>query len=112
MQRKTIRKKKTVTIDGVCVIRHKPKNDKWELDAGLKLGGTKKYRRTFATLDLAKIKAEQLKTKLKNEGIKGFSLTRDEQIDAEKALKLAKPIDVSLTDAVKFYVEHHKLKGA
>ena len=112
MHKKTIRKKKTVTIEGVCVIRHKPQNDKWELDAGLKLGGTKKYRQTFATLDLAKVKAEQIKTKLKNEGIKGFSLTRDEQIDAEKALKLAKPIDVSLTDAVKFYVEHHQLKGA
>ena len=107
-----IRKKKTVTIEGVCVIRHKPQNDKWELDAGLKLGGTKKYRQTFATLDLAKVKAEQIKTKLKNEGIKGFSLTRDEQIDAEKALKLGKVVDVSLTEAMKFFVEHHQLKGA
>ena len=107
-----IRKKKTVTIEGVCVIRHKPQNDKWELDAGLKLGGTKKYRQTFATLDLAKVKAEQIKTKLKNEGIKGFSLNRDEQIDAEKALKLGKVVDVSLTEAMKFFVEHHQLKGA
>ena len=112
MHKKTIRKKKTVTIEGVCVIRHKPQNDKWELDAGLKLGGTKKYRQTFATLDLAKVKAEQIKTKLKNEGIKGFSLTRDEQIDAEKALKLGKVVDVSLTEAMKFFVEHHQLKGA
>ena len=107
-----IRKKKTVTIEGVCVIRHKPQNDKWELDAGLKVGGTKKYRQTFATLDLAKVKAEQIKTKLKNEGIKGFSLNRDEQIDAEKALKLGKVVDVSLTEAMKFFVEHHQLKGA
>jgi integrase len=112
MHKKMIRKKKTVTIEGVCVIRHKPQNDKWELDAGLKLGGTKKYRQTFATLDLAKVKAEQIKTKLKNEGIKGFSLTRDEQIDAEKALKLGKVVDVSLTEAMKFFVEHHQLKGA
>jgi len=112
MHKKMIRKKKTVTIEGVCVIRHKPQNDKWELDAGLKLGGTKKYRQTFATLDLAKVKAEQIKTKLKNEGIKGFSLNRDEQIDAEKALKLGKVVDVSLTEAMKFFVEHHQLKGA
>ena len=92
-----------MAIDGVCVIRHKKQFNKWELDAGLKLGGTKKYRKRFNSLEEAKVHAELLKAKIKNQGISGFKLTREQLVDAEKALALL--IDTkfsSLTEAIQF----------
>jgi hypothetical protein len=41
------KKQNSVVIEGVCTIRHIAKNDKWEVDAGLKLGGSKKHRKRF-----------------------------------------------------------------
>ena len=34
------KKRNNIVIEGVCTIRHITKNDKWELDAGLKLAVT------------------------------------------------------------------------
>jgi integrase len=112
MLTKGIRKKKTIIIEGVCSIRHLTKIDKYELDAGLKLGGLKKYRMRFNSQEDAKEHAEQLKVKLKNQGIGGFKLSRDQQVDAEKALKVVERLGVTLTEAVNFYSEYHQLKGA
>ena len=100
------KKCKTVVIDKVCIIRYILKNDKWELDAGLKLGGTKKYRKRFKTLDEAKVHAELLKVRIKNEGLGGFKLSRAEQIDAERALKVLKGRS-TLQEACEFYIRYH-----
>ena len=35
------KKHDSIVFEGVCTIRHIAKNDKWEVDAGLKLGGLK-----------------------------------------------------------------------
>jgi integrase len=97
------KKVKVVTIEGVCVIRYKKQFDKWELDAGLKLGGTKKYRKRFNSLDEAKVHAEQIKIKLKNQGVGGFKLTREQLVDAEKALLLLNDTKfTTLTEAIGF----------
>lgn len=103
MQQNRNKRSKVVSIEGVCVIRHKKQFGKWELDAGLKLGGTKKYRKRFDSLEEAKVHAEQIKAKLKNQGVGGFKLTREQLVDAEKALALL--IDTkfsSLAEAIQF----------
>ena len=59
-----------------------------------------------------RILSEQIKIRLKNEGLSGFKLTQEQQVDAQQALKIVKPFNVSLTEAVSFYEEYHELKGA
>jgi integrase len=101
------------------VIRyHKPRNS-WVVDAGTKIsppdpktGSKKRLREYYTDKKDAEARAELLRIELKNHGISGFKLTQEQQIDAEKALKIIKPFDVSITDAVKFYAEYHKLEGA
>ena len=87
MPKSVLKKCKTVVIENVCIIRHIIKNDKWELDAGLKLGGDKKYRKRFKSLNDAKVHAEILKVKLQNQGISAFKLSNAELADAEQAIK-------------------------
>ncbi len=101
------------------VIRyHKPRNS-WIVDAGTKIspidpktGEKKRIREYYNDKKDAEARAELLRIELKNHGISGFKLTQEQQIDAEKAFKIIKPFDVSITDAVKFYAEYHKLEGA
>ena len=86
--------------------------DKFEVDAGYRLGGEQKHRKWFKTLEEAKTYAEQINIRLKNEGLSGFSLTSEEQIDAQKALKTVKGLGVTLTGALSFYTQNFILKGA
>ena len=69
-------------------VRYLAVRDKFEVDAGTRLGGTKKYRRWFKTEAEARGHADSLKIRLKNDGLGGFKLSREAQIDAEKALKI------------------------
>ena len=94
MPKSVLKKCKTVVIENVCIIRHIIKNDKWELDAGLKLGGDKKYRKRFKSLNDAKVHAEILKVKLQNQGISAFKLSNAELADAEQALKNFKRLNL------------------
>ena len=97
------KKRKNIVIEGICTIRHIEKNDKWEVDAGLKLGGTKKHRKRFKSLSDAKLHSEQLKVKLRNQGKNAFKLTTAQQVDAEQALKaLKKTKFTTLLHAVEF----------
>ena len=106
-------KNKRITAKGEFpLIRHVARRDKFEVDAGFKLGGEQKHRKWFKTLEEAKTYAEQINIRLKNEGLSGFKLTGAEQIDALNALKTVKGLGVSLTDAAAFYAEYHQLKGA
>lgn len=106
------KKIKPITIKGVCVIRYIPKTNNYEVDAGLKLGGPRKHRVRCATKQEALTYADLLKTRIKNHGLSGFKLTSEQQHDAEKALKIARPLDVSLEDALKFYAQYHQQPGA
>ena len=101
---KVVNKKlNNVVIEGVCIIRHVAKNDKWEVDAGLKLGGTKKHRKRFKTKEEALTYGELLKVKLRNQGTSAFKLTTAQQVDAEKAFKVLEETKFStLLEAVKF----------
>ena len=108
MPKERVKKRKPIEIDEVCVIRHVPKFDRWELDAGLKFGGTSKYRKQFKKLDEAKIHAEQLRVRLKNEGLGGFKLSREQQIDAENALKILDS-KTSLSESCKYFMRFNNL---
>ena len=101
---KVVNKKlSNAVIEGVCIIRHVPKNDKWEVDAGLKLGGTKKHRKRFKTKEEAITYGELLKVKLRNQGTSAFRLTTAQQVDAEQALKVLEETKFStLLEAVEF----------
>ena len=97
------KKHNSIFIKGVCTIRHIAKNDKWEVDAGLKLGGTKKRRKRFKSKEEALTYSELLKSKLRNEGISAFKLTAAQQVDAEQALKVLKETKfTTLLQAVEF----------
>ncbi len=111
MPKERVKKRKPIEIDEVCVIRHVPKFDRWELDAGLKFGGSSKYRKQFKKLDEAKIHAEQLRVRLKNEGLGGFNLSREQQVDAEKALEILNS-KASLTEACKYFMRFNNLNDS
>ena len=97
------KKPNKVVIEGVCIIRHVAKNDKWEVDAGLKLGGTKKHRKRFKTKEEALTYGELLKVKLRNQGTNAFKLTTAQQVDAEQAFKVLEETKFStLLEAVEF----------
>ena len=102
------RKNKVIIIEDVCRIRFVPKFDRYEVDAGLKLGGSSKHRKQFKKKEEALVYAEQLKIRLKNEGLSGFKLNREELMDAEKGLKLLNG-KASLEDACKFYLQFNSL---
>ena len=101
---KVVNKKlSNVVIEGVCIIRHVAKNDKWEVDAGLKLGGTKKHRKRFKSKEEALTYGELLKVKLRNQGTSAFKLTTAQQVDAEQALLALKYTKfTTLLQAVEF----------
>ena len=81
-------KNKRLTAKGEFpTVRYVAARDIFEVDAGTRLGGKRKYRRWFKTEAEARGHADTLKIRLKNEGVAGFKLSREEQIDAEKALK-------------------------
>jgi integrase len=94
------------------LIRHISSRDKYEVDVRYKIGSEQKHRKWFKTLPEAKAYADQIKVRLKNEGLSGFKLNKQEQIDAEKALCALKPLGVTLTEAASFYAEYHELKGS
>jgi integrase len=97
------KKQNSVVIEGVCTIRHIAKNDKWEVDAGLKLGGDKKHRKRFKSKEEASTYAELLKGKLRNQGTSAFRLTTAQQVDAEQAFKALKETKfTTLLQAVEF----------
>jgi len=103
MPKKAGKRTKIVKIPGVGTIRYKKDRGNWELDAGLKLGGPNKYRKRFATLEDAKVEAEKIKVKLKNQGTDGFKLTREQQVDAEAALSILNETKFStLVEALEF----------
>ncbi len=97
------KKQNSVVIEGVCTIRHIAKNDKWEVDAGLKLGGLKKHRKRFKTKHEALTHGNLLRIKLRNQGTSAFSLTTAQQVDAEQALKVLEETKfTTLLEAVEF----------
>jgi integrase len=90
------------------LIRLIAKRNKYEVDAGYKLGGTKKHRKWFSSLEEAKAYAEQINIRLKNEGLEGFSLTKEQQVDAEKALEILNS-KASLTEACRYFMRFNNL---
>jgi integrase len=90
-------------------IRFLHANQVYEVDGGKRLDGNKKYRKWFKTLEDAKQHAEQLKIKLKNEGLSSFKLTREQLIDAEKGLKILDG-NASITQACEFFAKFHREK--
>ena len=62
-----------------------------------------KYRKRFKSLSDAQLHSEQLKIRLRNQGIGAFRLTEAQQVDAQQALKALKKTKFStLLQAVEF----------
>ena len=104
--------KKKHKIKDVGVIRFIERSSNWELDAGLKFGGNKKYRRWFKTLDEAKVHAQKLLIRLKNDGLNGFKLSSAEQLDATNAYEIISGLNVNLVQVAQYYKESQTLRGA
>lgn len=101
------------------VIRYNKFRDNWIVDAGTRVSeidpetGKKNRDRIYRkTREEAEVLAEQFRSKLKNQGVSGFKLSQEQQLDAEKAFKIIEPLRVSLTEAATFYEEYHQLEGA
>lgn len=101
MKHKKINKK--YIYKDLGVIRFIEKSRNWELDAGLKFGGDKKYRKRFKTLEEAKVHAQKLLIRLKNDGLNGFKLSSAEQLDATNAYEIISGLNVNLVQTAKFY---------
>jgi hypothetical protein len=61
---KIINSKKTIKR-GACTIRFLKKANRWEVDAGLKLGHSKRFRRWFETKEKAVVYADKINLRLK-----------------------------------------------
>ena len=97
---------------GACTIRFLSKQNRWELDAGLKLGHDKRYRRWFKTKEEALVKADKVNLKLKQCGVNGFKLSPSETLEAVNAFQRIGAYEVRLNEVIEFYETHHQLKGA
>jgi integrase len=103
-------REKRKTKEWPAIRYHKPRKS-WMVDAGTRVS-EKRIRKYFKGRAEAEVYSDQLRVKLKNQGISGFSLSKGEHVDAEIALKLLQPLGSSLTEAAKFFAEYHNLKGA
>ena len=97
-------------------IRKRSDRGVYEVDAGTKLsspnpttGERKKYRKSFNTRAEAEVHAEMLRVKLRNEGMGGFQLSRAEQVDAERALRVLKDSGLTLTQVARYALKYHNV---
>ena len=96
-------------------VRYFKARNNYVVDAGIKIspldpktGLKKRIREYYATLEEAEVFAEQCRAKLKNEGIGGFALSKEQQVDAEKALEILNS-KASLTEACKYFMRFNNL---
>ena len=80
------------------------------VDAGTKIspidpitGERKRIREYYSTKQEAELFAEQWRIKLKNEGLGGFTLSKNQQVDAEKALQILNG-KASLVKATEYFM--------
>ena len=88
------------------MIRYHSKFKRYEVDAGLKLGGNKRYRKQFKSKKDALMHALELKKRLDLEGQNGFRLSREQQIDAEIAFGVLNG-RTSIKNACEYYMKFH-----
>ena len=100
-------------------IRYHKQSKSWVVDAGTKISqadpstGIKQRVRTYFKNKVdAETCAEQYRVKRMNQGLSAFKLSREQQIDAEQALKILEPLGASLNEAALFFLQYHELKGA
>ena len=92
----------------------KPRNN-YVVDAGIKISPIdpktrkkKRIREYYPTLEEAEVFAEKCRVKLKNEGLGGFSLTKEQQVDAEQALSVLNS-KATLTQACEYFMRFNNL---
>ena len=85
------------------------------VDAGIKISPIdpktrkkKRIREYYPTLEEAEVFAEKCRVKLKNEGLGGFSLTKEQQVDAEQALSVLNS-KATLTQACEYFMRFNNL---
>ena len=85
------------------------------VDAGTKIspidpitGERKRIREYYSTKQEAELFAEQCRIKLKNEGLGGFTLSKNQQVDAEKALQILNG-KASLVKATEYFMRFNNL---
>jgi integrase len=85
----------------------------WCVNVPAELSETgKRQRKFFATESEAKAETETLKTRRANFGTSLSTMTSARIAEANEALKLLAPLNVSLLDAVRSFVETHQLRSA
>ena len=99
-------------------IRYFKARNNYVVDAGIKIspfdpetGLKKRIREYYATLEEAEVFADQCRAKLKNEGIGGFALSKEQQVDAEKALEILNS-KATLTEACKYFMRFNNLNDS
>jgi len=95
---------KTIKFAGAII---RKRGSKWQVEFNQQ---GKRKRRTLSTLEEAKGYAERMKVELANQGIEAFNLSREERIDARKAIDLMGG-RASLVDAARYWSEAHKAPG-
>ena len=78
----------------------------WRVNIGKKLTGTKKERRFFDTEGEAKAFIEQLELAREGKGHSAFAISQRLAAEAMRLEERLKPLGVSLTTAVDFFVRH------
>jgi len=106
MHRSNSNGERSKLIPGVCTIRYVQKFNRYEVDSGLKLGGAKRHRKQFKRKSDAINYARELKERLDEQGLSGFTLSREDQIDAECAFEILNG-QGSLLEACKFFMRFH-----
>src|SRR5438309_1162047 len=76
----------------------------WVVDGGMIDG--KRVRHSFQTKEQAEGKAGLMRVQRKGEGDSAFALLRFDRVDAESALDLLRPHNVTLLTAAEFYVRN------
>jgi integrase len=79
------------------------------VDAGIIDG--KRFRRFFPSKKDARVFRRKMEGAKKKQGDLAFSLNPRQQIDAGQALELLSPYEVTLLQAVKYYVKHAQPRG-
>ena len=96
-------------------IRYFKQRNNYVVDAGIKISPIdpktrkkKRIREYYPTLEEAEVFAEKCRVKLKNEGLGGFSLTKEQQVDAEQALSVLNS-KATLTQACEYFMRFNNL---
>jgi integrase len=72
-------------------------------------GLVKRHKKSFKDKDSAEIYCDKLKARYRNQGVGGFSLSPNQQTDAEAAIRILEPMGMSLREAAEFAIRFRQM---